>query len=239
MGEEIPNMTSDEFKYHLVEFMRYMRQMEESLSKNWDVTTNFQEVMTKTVQNMVSELQKNERITNIEKIVDSLQGHMNHVLVEFKESVHQMKNIREAMKDEIEAFAREREKVHRLFDYVSPEGVATRGAEKALLMVKEFKDSYEFLKNVREVLGGQNIESLGKLPTIQSDPCFDLPIGTMRLSSRGQRALKQAGFQTVGDVYRAGRRGLLAVRGLGRTSQKEIDNYFEGKRITWEYICKN
>lgn len=234
MGEEIPMMSSDEFKYHMNEFMSHMRQFEERMAKNWDIVTKFQEVMMNTVKNMLHELQKNERITNIERIVDTLQGHMNSVLEGFREGVREMKNIKQEMRSEISAFEYERKKVHDLFDYLNPQAVSQRGAEAALKIVKEFQESYEFLKNVREALSGKEIETLGKLPRIQHDPSFDLPVGSMRLPRRTTRSLKMGGCETIGDVYRCGARGLAKMRGIGASALREIIQYFEGKKITLE-----
>ena len=224
-------MSQKDFSYHLSTFMDYMRRMEKGMSDQWDNIEKFQLEVKENSQNIINELSKNEKLTDVGALVKGLKTQFNHQLAGVQQHITALKEGREDLQNirrdiemtHTEAIQEMRELIKE-FKIVTPEELVKRGALQALEMVAEFKEAYEYIKKVRGALESGELPSFEFIPYGISGLIWNKPIDELELSVRATNVLQAMDVKVLGDLVSLNRADLLRNRTLGKKTLNEIEN---------------
>lgn len=222
-------------------FMDYMRKMEESLSVNWDKTIEFQNHIKEESQRILSELSKKERVVQLEKVVGGLEELIKSSFDKMSAACRELHKRTDYIQDSIEVFHSSAMKMREdcigdlsRFEGLTPENIAAKGALKALDMVQEFKDSYEFMKKVRGLLDERGLDNFGDMPAFLSKSFLDRKLLDFNLPGRLVKALRGEGMKTIGDVFYSSRKKVGSLNNFGAGSLAKLDKLFKDNGLSWE-----
>lgn len=222
-------MSEKEFQYHLDEFMSYLRRMEEGLSKNWDITVDFQNEFKKKANEIINQLSTNERLSDFKAVTEGIKKTVEMALRELQVGTESLVKQRKDFLNTLQIFTSQQNRfivdVRNLlqqFELVNPETIAMKGALRAIDYVKEMKESYEYLKQVREAISQKDLPDFGFFPKGIDPTVWALDIDEIEWSIRTLNVLKGIGIKTVGQLATTKESDLFKVKNLGRKSLNEI-----------------
>jgi len=236
-------MSKEDFSYHLTEFMSYVRKMEESLSANWDKTTRFQDVLIDNADNIVQKLSDHERITDLKSLSDGIKSSVNDSVKEIRTLTNELwvgikraEEITSAIRKEKKEFLGGLHKSLESFSSFNPEIVATKGALKALDMVSEFKEAYEYVLQIKSLLSSKELPDFGFFPKGVDQSMWMRPISDLEFSVRTTNCLASQNIKTIGDLCMMSEFQLRRARNMGRKCITEIQQKLDklGLRLGME-----
>ncbi len=222
-------MTEKEFKYHISEFMNYLRKMEESLSANWDKTTEFQTVVRNNATSILNELSKNERLADFKAVVEGIKSQVQSAMIgiqrhneELEKGRRELTQIRGEISRMKEDFIRDLKETLKSFESFDPDKIATKGALKAIQMVQEFKEAYEYVRTIKTLLTKKELPDFGYFPQGVNPQKWNMPIEELDLLYRTREVLQEANIKTVGELCLLREVDLLKWRNCGRKTIANI-----------------